>query len=230
MSTKGMAVNLPRAKNYGSDYIFFFSRKNMCEVHAESQLEHAVFIGFEMDPDIRSYTAHPVIIAGEELLSESPIFDALVEYKDGHKELIEVKYESDISGDSERATQAHAQIERQKNLASALGIEHRVITDQDVFGDPARHANNLFMYIKLRHMNKNVVNEKAKEVIEVLSDGEVHTADTLIECAGSYDDLLDILVFLLSEGRITADIGNTPLSYATEVELVTTKGVSKCRK
>lgn len=220
---KGHPVNLPRSKHFGSDYVFFYSLKNMREVHAESQLEHAAFIHLEMDKDVIGYDEHPCVGFGDSVFEGSPIYDALVRYADGTCTLVEVKYESDLTGDSKEAVRAKEQILKQQQFAEMVGARHRIIIDKDLFGPPALAANELFMYQRMRTMSRSITGNQARYVIDVLTDGEVHKAEELLGYTGGADTLMNILVLLLYERKIEADIENTPISFRSPVRLIMTE-------
>lgn len=216
---KGHPVNLPRSTKYGSDYIFFYSLKNRREVHAESQLEHAAFTFFEVCPSIKAYTEHPGTesIYDEEGKVVTTIFDALLEFTDDSLALVEIKYESDLNGDSESATRAEKQIRAQYQIAREKDIKYFVITDKMLFGPKAKANNELFMYRRLWEIKTNVVKEQAKPILDtIIKEGEMTLMDLLPE-VDSYSTLLDIVTYLHVTGKAVMDIDDTEICYQTKI-------------
>ena len=55
---KGHPINSERSKNYGNNFIQFFSVKNKSTIICESELELSGFMCLESDPYVVFYTPH----------------------------------------------------------------------------------------------------------------------------------------------------------------------------
>ena len=135
-------VEMPRGSHYGSDYWIVYSYKLGRNVHLYSMLEYANFIILEMNSSVEFFCEQPLKIqANLSHTKKSSVFDFWVYYKNGSSEFQEVKYSSELIGNSNAALRSQNQIQFQKEWCKSNGYEYKVITEKNLYDKPFKIQN-----------------------------------------------------------------------------------------
>ena len=141
-------------------------------------------------------------------------------YRDGREELQEVKYSSELSGNSPEALRSQEQIRREGLWCRENNIDFVVRTDKTI--SKGRYFLNNANTIAA-HLRRYIPTEDAyynPRIINALRQYGTLTLSELI-----YNDLLPIdfeishLCYMYEKGLIDMNIGNQPLGNKTEVSL-----------
>lgn len=130
---KNTEINIPKRKlkkTFRSVTGYFPSIKNQRSMAFESLLEKWLFLSLEFDPSVKSYLEQPVKIEYEvsgKAYTYHP--DCLVEYNDGTKKLIEVKYTTDLD---ENADELNRKFNAAREYAGKNSMEFDTFTEIDI--------------------------------------------------------------------------------------------------
>lgn len=126
-------INMTRGTHYGSNYWEVYSKKINRKVKLFSNLEYENFLSLELNPEIEYFCEQPleveIFLDGNK---KKTIFDMWVKYKDGREEFQEVKYLSEINGDTEKSIRTKKQIEVQRKWCSDNNQNYVIRTDNDI--------------------------------------------------------------------------------------------------
>ena len=214
-------IDIPRSTHYGNNYFAVYSNKIHRICHFYSNLEYYNFLSLEINPKVSSFCEQPLKI---KLLQENQvkhaIFDMWVCYRDGRDELQEVKYASELTGDSPEALRSQEQIRREESWCKDNNIDFVIRTDKTI--SKGRYFLNNANTIAA-HLRRYIPTEEAYYNPKILNTLKQYGTLTLEELI--YNDLLPIkyeishLCYMYEKGLITMNINNQPLGYKTEVSL-----------
>jgi len=136
-------INLPKRKlkkTFRSVTGYFPSIKNQRSMAFESLLEKWHFLSLEFDSSVKTYLEQPVKIeyevAGKQYTYHP---DCLIEYNDGKKRLIEVKYTTDLE---ENTTELERKFNAGREYASNNSMAFDIFTEKDI--TPIELSNYIF--------------------------------------------------------------------------------------
>ncbi|CAK7044074.1 TnsA endonuclease N-terminal domain-containing protein [Tissierella sp.] len=215
-------INMTRGSHYGSNYWEVYSKKINRNVKLFSNLEFENFLSIELNPEIEYFCEQPleveVVIDGDK---KKAIFDMWVKYKDGSEEFQEVKYLSEINGDTEKSVRTNRQIEIQKKWC-ADNIQNYVIrTDNEIQKGRFTIRNLKFIAGKIRRYNlpnKDFYQEKLTSYLRNHYD-KVKIKDIIESEFLPKARELDYLFLMFYLGIIKLEIDDMPISKDTGVSI-----------
>ncbi len=114
-------IEMPRGRQYGSDYWLVFSNKLNRKVSLYSIYEYVAFLKFEMSYEVEYFCEQPLKaelnIEGKK---EFTVFDFWVFYRSGYSEFIEIKPSNELSGNTKEAIRSQEQIKKQENWCKKI--------------------------------------------------------------------------------------------------------------
>ncbi|TYC85398.1 hypothetical protein FXB42_09515 [Acetobacterium wieringae] len=218
-------VNIARSKHYGSNYYVSHSKKLNRRVDFHSNLEYGNYLSVELNPNITTYLEQPV---KGEILDENgklckTIFDMEVEYKNGVKELWEIKYSSELTGTDIASVRSQKQIEIQKKWCELNGINYRLRNEKDIFKG-SEHLNNMrFMYHCLNRADIDLIYSNKNRLADIIEHAGCITIGELFKSYKDPDSVYPTITYFLINECIAADIYNQEISFETEVYHVAKK-------
>lgn len=214
-------IEMPRGAHYGNNYFIVYSNKIKRVCHFYSNLEYYNFLSLEINPEVSTFCEQPLKI---EILQENKlkhaIFDMWVQYKDGHEELQEVKYDSELKGEDDKCIRSQEQIRRQEEWCLLNNISFVVRTDKTIPLGKFFLKNANVMCAHLRRYVPTEDRYYNPRIIGALEENKMLTIGTLINL-----DLLPVnneishLCYMYEKGLVYMNIESRPLDYKTEVSL-----------
>lgn len=210
-----------RSTHYGNNYYVIPSRKLGRNVIAFSYLEYCNIIALEMNWKVEYYCEQPcavdVYVDG---MKSSTTFDAYVFYSDGHEEMQEIKYFSELQADNEKGIRDRAQIEKQKFWCTLNNIMYTVRTDNIIIPGSFTIRNLEWLAAKSRRYYKT--NDVARKILITylkengdLTIGRLYASGNL-----THKDGLNLLADMFYRGELLlTNIDNEQISNRTEVHV-----------
>lgn len=211
-------VDMPRGTHYGSNYWLFNSVKCHKTVAAFSNLEYENLLSLEMNHEVEYFCPQPlktpVVIDGK---TSETVFDVYVVYKNETEEMQEVKYSSELEGDSKKAKRSQEQIIKQKAWCAQNGINYQIRTEKEIEAGEFFIRNLSILAAKNRRFCNAIVSEKA---LMAYVEDKVNPTIGMLKSSGLLTSSFgtDFLAHLYYQGKILfSDIENKPLTNSTEV-------------
>lgn len=215
-------VPIKRSSKYGNNYWVTYSPKLNRNVRLFSDLEYDHWVLMETNPDVISFCEQPFeieyFIEGKNAKS---IPDMWVQYKNGSKHLVEVKYSKELMPESKNYEKAARQISIQRAYCNENGFTHYVHTEKDIRGNDILLSNMkmIIPYIKNREYT---IDTDCKRVLDIIYSnhnriltGTIHAAIKDIHQVRVRESIFR----LLYQGIIFGNLDKIPYSNNTEVWL-----------
>lgn len=214
-------IEMPRATHYGNNYFKVYSSKihRLCDFY--SNLEYYNFLSLEINPKVEAFCEQPLKI---EIIQDNQIkhaiFDMWVKYRDGREEIQEVKYSSELTGDSKSAIRSQEQIKREEAWCKANNIDFSIRTEKNISNGRFFLDNANVIASRLRHYIPTEDKYYNPHIVNILENHKKLTVLELIE-----NKILPInneithLCYMYEKGIIDLNINDKPLNYKTEVTL-----------
>ena len=215
-------LKMPRGRAYGSDYYIMPSVKRGDNVEAFSNLEYANLIRLEMDPNVEYYCPQPCRckVTDEDGKTRTVVFDTWVLYRDGHEELQEVKYSSELSGDSREALNAARQIECEAAFCVANNINFVVRTENEIKGKPSDvTVQNLeILASHVWHMSRPEDSNLQRKIMTELGKYSQCIIDDMYRLSPKGTGyVFDELAVMFYKGQVCMDIDNVLINRNTRI-------------
>ena len=214
-------IEMPRSTHYGNNYFAVYSNKLHRICHFYSNLEYFNFLSLEINPKVKKFCEQPLKI---DLIQENKVkhavFDMWVLYEDGSEELQEVKYTSELTGDTPEALRSQEQIRREELWCKDNNIDFVVRTEKTIPQGRFFLNNANTIAARLRRYIPTEDKFYNPRIIKTLEEYGKLTIDELIS-----NNLLplnaeiDHLCYMYEQGIVNMNINNQPLGYKTEVSL-----------
>lgn len=214
-------IDMSRSTHYGNNYFAVYSKKVHRVCHFYSNLEYFNFLSLEINPMVERFCEQPLKI---EILQENrlqhAIFDMWVLYRNGRDELQEVKYTSELIGNSPEAIRSQEQIRREELWCNDNNIDFIVRTEKTIPQGRFFLNNANTIAARLRRYVPTEDQFYNPKIIDLLKKYERVTVEELIT-----NELLplksemDHICYMYERGLINMDIANQPLGKKTEVSL-----------
>ncbi len=219
-------IEMPRGTHYGSDYWIAYSFKLKRMARFYSMLEYTNFICLEMSPAVEYFCEQPLKIEdlNSSLHKRITVFDFWIQYTDSSNEFQEVKYSSELIGNTDSAIRSQKQIEFQRNWCKNNAHNYKIITEKDLYVGQFRIQNLELLHSHLLRYNQ-VSRMSAEKLYEVLCKskltiGAIRSLNIFPE---NYE--LSILAYQYYLGNIDINIKDRPLDNQTEVKLCERKSI-----
>ena len=214
-------IKISRSTHYGNNYYVVYSKKIHRICHFFSNLEYYNFLSLEINPAVHTFCEQPLkidVVLDNQI--KHAIFDMWVLYKDGREELQEVKYSSELQGNSSEALRSQEQIRREEEWCKNNNINFVIRTEQNIPQGRffLNNANTI-----AAHLRRYIPTEEKyydPKIINIVSQYGIVTIEQLIN--NSLLPLnfeIDHLCYMYEKGLIKLNINNQPLGYKTEVSL-----------
>lgn len=214
-------IEMPRSTHYGNNYYAVYSKKIHRICHFYSNLEYFNFLSLEINPMVKKFCEQPVKInIVQENKMQSAIIDMWVLYYDGKEEFQEVKYTSELVGNTAESIRSQEQIRREELWCKENNIDFIIRTEKSIPQGRfyLSNANTIAAYIR-RYTPKEDKFYTPK-IIEVLEKYKKVTIEDLINnCLLPLNSEMAHLCYMYEKGLICMNINNQPLGNKTEVTL-----------
>ncbi|MBK5261036.1 MAG: TnsA endonuclease N-terminal domain-containing protein [Peptostreptococcaceae bacterium] len=224
-----MIINRPakmtRTTNYGNNYWITESFKLNREIKLYSDLEYSNFLHVEVgDPNIIGFQEQPFSVLIEiDGIIEKTIFDMEVIFSTGEKELWEVKYLSELEGNSKASKRSKHQIEKQQKWCDENGYIYKVRTENDIYLG-SEYINNLsYIFHQLKRMDISEAEMNSKVIINKLKEFDRLKISDFVDEETEAIQCLQAVILMIYKGQVKADLFKNELNYNTEVYDVTEK-------
>lgn len=219
-------IEMPRGTHYGSDFWITYSYKLKRKAHFYSMLEYVNFITLEMDSKVKYFCEQPLRIEDKDTAAHKKIsvFDFWVQYTNSVHEFQEVKYSSELTGNTDSAIRSQKQIDFQRNWCSANGHNYKIVTEKDLYAGQFWIQNLELLHNHLLRYNKTHHIE-IEELYKMLANNSlsINEIKTLEILPKNYE--ISILAHQFYLGNIYMNIKDRPLDNYTEVHLCETKNI-----
>lgn len=214
-------IDMPRGTHYGNNYYAVYSAKLHRVCHFYSNLEYFNFLSLEINPMVEKFCEQPMKInIIQENKLQHAIMDMWVLYRDGREELQEVKYSSELTGDSLEALRSQEQIRREKLWCQENHIDFIIRTEKSISQGRFFLNNANIMAARLRRYIPTEDKFYNPRVINVLKKYEKVTIEELINNGLlPLNSEIDHLCYMYEKGLIDMNISNQPLGNKTEVSI-----------
>lgn len=214
-------IEMQRGTHYGSNYWEVYSKKVNRIVKFFSNLEYENFLSLEVNADVEYFCEQPVevkvFIDGD---NKKTVFDMWVKYKDGREEYQEVKYESELIGDNEKAVRTQKQIEAQKKWCTENGQTHVIRTENEIHTGIFKVRNLKYIAGKIRRYNCVDYNYFKQHLINyLLEKGKVAIQDIINLNILPKGKEIEYICIMFYFGIILLDIEDKPICKDTGVSL-----------
>ena len=213
-------INMPRGTHYGSNFFIVYSQKIKRNVKLYSNLEYYNFLNLEVDPNVSYFCEQPhkIDVVIDDKLSHA-IFDMYVRYKDGTKELQEVKYEAELTNDDDSARRSQEQIRREQRWCEDNHYQFKVRTEKDI--DKGKFwLQNLNVIAARRRQYTPTDNGFYKQQLQLVLKKKTLTIEHLCDNRLlPIDYEMDHISYLYCQGFIDMDVANRPFDKRMEVRL-----------
>ncbi len=213
-------IEMPRGSHYGSDYWIAYSYKLKRKVHFFSMLEYANFVTLEMNPEVEFFCEQPLKITNSDShLKKSSVFDFWVYYKNGESEFQEVKYSSELSGNSDSALRSQNQIEFQRKWCSDNGFAYKIVTEKELYVGQFTFPNLQLLQGHLLRYNLNNRIDTTKFYNILSQNGQLTLGDIKALEMFPLNFEMGFLAYQYYMGYIDMTINDRPLDNSTGVRL-----------
>lgn len=218
-------IDMPRGAHYGSDYWIVYSYKIKRMVCLYSMLEYANFITLEMTPNIEYFCEQPLRISeAVDGAKISSVFDFWVVYSDGKSEFQEIKYESELNGNSDTSLRSQRQISFQENWCIKNKQNYRVITENDLYEAPFKIQNLELLHSYM--VRYKPISKKASEtLLELLCQKNLTLEEVKALNIIPENFELSFLAYQYYLGNVELNINNRPIDNNTEVKICAGKNI-----
>ena len=214
-------IEMPRGTHYGNNYFAVYSKKMHRICHFYSNLEYFNFLSLEIDPNVERFCEQPTKVPvniGNEL--KHVIFDMWVKYKDGHLELQEVKYSTELQGDSPEALRSQEQIRREEQWCKDNDFNFVVRTEKDIIKGRFFLNNANTIAARLRRYIPTEDKFYNPRITNALQQyGNLTIEELIINELLPLNSEIDHLCYMYANGIITMNINEQPIGKKTEVSL-----------
>ena len=214
-------IDMPRGTHYGNNYYLVYSKKIHRTCRFYSNLEYYNFLSLEINPKIEKFCEQPVKI---EIIQENKIQHAIIDmwvlYRDGREEFQEVKYTSELTGDSAEAIRSQEQIRREHLWCTENNIDLVIRTEKNISQGRFFLNNANTIAARLRRYTPTedeFYNPKVMNVLEKYK--KISVKDLINNGLLPIHSEIDHLCYMYEKGLIDLNINNQPLGDRTEVTI-----------
>jgi len=181
-----------------------------------SDLELFHFVSLEGDPEVASYDLDTQRIVAfldrEGHVGSKP--DALVRYRSGRVEMVEVKYAKDLEEDA----RAQFQVAAQKQAASQVNASWRVFVEEDVQSRERWLQDWLDIVVAMSEVRFQELAYERREVLHLARQRKATELRRLAQVVDSeWAHVFAATFRLVQAGELDSDLLTQPLSWATTV-------------
>ncbi len=215
------SIDMPRGTHYGNNYYIVYSKKIHRVCHFYSNLEYFNFLSLEISPIVEKFCEQPMKI---EIIQENKLQHAIIDmwvlYRDGREELQEVKYSSELTGNSPQAIRSQEQIRREELWCRDNNIDFVVRTDKSIPQGQffLNNANTMAAHLR-RYTPTEEKFYNPKILCTLEKYGKLSIEDLINNNLLPLNSEIDHLCYMYEKGLINMNIGNQPLGYKTEVTI-----------
>lgn len=211
----------PGRGSYGNNLWQAYSPKLGRNVKLYSDLEYYHWILVEATPGIVTFCEQPIkMLSRVDGRDRASYIDMWVQWQDGAEEYRELKYAKDIA-QIEFKPFLRRQIEIQTAWCERHGVEHLVITDEQVHANKLLLRNwRLILSILANAKGCNLGKYQHTLLSMIESEGQISIGDLHGKFVGTTETIFQAAIFdLIQRGLIKAPLGEAELSYAIPLEV-----------
>ncbi len=213
-------IEMKRNTKYGNNYWEAYSPKLKRNVRFFSDLEYDNWLHIETNSDIVSFCEQPLKIQiqfnGE--MAES-IFDMWVLYKDNTEEFMEVKYSSEICGNTKKSMRSIRQTNIQKQWCLENNYKYSIKTDKEIRRELV-YLNNLKQIIGQVKSFSNLNESDLITITECLLDGSKSIDEIFRVTKFSLNYIIQMVSWLHYIGICKVELFKSDINLQTEVDLI----------
>lgn len=213
-------IEMVRGTHYGNNFFITYSRKLSRVVKLFSNLEYYNFLMAEMDPEIIEFCEQFDEIRFPIQQTEVTFIpDMITEDIRGRLRVKEVKYEAELTGQSDSAKRSQRQIKAESSWCREMGYGFDLVTEQELMqGFLIPNLHNLAARVR-KYYSPDSSNER---LLRRLYDSR--TELTLYDIVSSNrlpsGHELDALADLQYQGIIEMDLVSHPINGNTRIRLI----------
>lgn len=214
-------IDMPRSTHYGNNYYTVYSKKlhRICQFY--SNLEYFNFLSLEISPIVETFCEQPLKI---EIIQDNKlkyaILDMWVRYRNGKEEFQEVKYSSELTGDSPESIRSKEQIRREEQWCKENGVDFVIRTEKTISQGRFFLNNANIIAARIRRYTPHEDKYYNPRIIAVLQKYEKISIEDLINNGLlPLNSEIDHLCYMYEKGLIDMNISSQPLGGKTEVSL-----------
>lgn len=214
-------IEMPRGTHFGNNYHIVYSSKLKRKCCFFSDLEYYNFLSLEINPMVDTFCEQPAKI---EIIEENKIrhviFDMWVRYKNGREEFQEVKYESELTGNSKEALRSQEQIRKEQHWCDENNISFIVRTDKTIPSGRFFIKNANVIAARLRRYCPTEEKYYNPLILTALKKTNYLTISEMINSKLlPLNNEFNHLCYMYEKGLICMNIADRPIDMNTEVIL-----------
>lgn len=213
-------IEMVRGTHYGNNFFITYSRKLSRVVKLFSNLEYYNFLMAEMDPEIIEFCEQFDEIRFPIQQTEVTFIpDMITEDIRGRLRVKEVKYEAELTGQSDSAKRSQRQIKAESSWCREMGYGFDLVTEQELMqGFLIPNLHNLAARVRKYYSPDSSTERLLRRLYDSRTELTLYDIVSSNRLPSGHE--LDALADLQYQGIIEMDLVSHPINGNTRIRLI----------